>query len=235
MMHSHLAYHWRRSPRAKSLQVHITPWNGIEVVIPRHVSRERARAFVLRHRQWIRDTWQRMREQIVDADLTLPTVLGLRGIGEHWEVRYRSRSGNRARVTARGGTLTVHYDGQDEQAARQALRRWLMERAREHFGSYLPRLCHSTGFSFKKLQIRGQTSRWGSCSSSGTLSLNYKLLFLEPELVRYLVIHELAHTKHLDHSPRFWKLVEEFEPKCRELDQELGESWRDVPAWVEIA
>ncbi|HEX7965132.1 MAG TPA: SprT family zinc-dependent metalloprotease [Gammaproteobacteria bacterium] len=235
MMQSHLAYHWRRSPRAKSLQVHITPWNGIEVVIPRHVSRERARAFVLRHRQWIRDTWQRMREQIVDADLTLPTVLELRGIDEHWEVRYRSRGGNRARVTARGGVLTVHYDGHDERAARQALRRWLMERARGHFGSYLPRLCHSTGFSFKKLQIRGQTSRWGSCSSSGTLSLNYKLLFLEPELVRYLVIHELAHTKHLDHSPRFWKLVEEFEPRCRELDQELGESWRDVPAWVEIA
>ena len=65
MMYSHIAYHWRRSPRAKSLQVHITPWNGIEVVIPRHVSRERARAFVAKHRQWIRDTWERMREQIL--------------------------------------------------------------------------------------------------------------------------------------------------------------------------
>ena len=126
MMHAHLAYHWRRSPRAKSLQVHITPWNGIEVVIPRHVSRERARAFVAHHRQWIRDTWQRMREQIADADLTLPKSLELRGVGEHWEVHYRSRKGGRARVTATGRTLTVHYDGHDERAARQALRRWLM-------------------------------------------------------------------------------------------------------------
>jgi hypothetical protein len=234
MMHSHLAYHWRRSPRAKSLQVHITPWNGIEVVIPRHVSRERARDFVAKHRQWIRDTWQRMREQIVDADLTLPTQIKLAATGEHWNVHYRHRAGSRARVTASGQTLIVHHAGHDERTARQALRRWLVEQARAYFSSYLPRISHSTGLHFKRLQIRGQTSRWGSCSSSGTLSLNYKLLFLEPELVRYLVIHELSHTKHLDHSARFWKLVEEFEPRCRELDQELGESWRDVPAWVEI-
>src|SRR5690242_14191848 len=234
MMYSHIAYHWRRSPRAKSLQVHITPWNGIEVVIPRHVSRERARAFVAKHRQWIRDTWQRMREQIVDADLTLPAQLELRAAGEHWEVRYRSREGSRARVTARGRTLTVHYDGHSERAARQALRRRLVEEARRYFSAYLPRLSHSTGLYTKRLQIRGQTSRWGSCSSSGTLSLNYKLLFLEPELVRYLVIHELSHTKYLDHSARFWKLVEEFEPDYKALDQELGESWRDVPAWLEM-
>jgi predicted metal-dependent hydrolase len=133
MMNAHLAYHWRRSPRAKSLQVHITPWNGIEVVIPRHVSRERARAFVAHHRQWIRDTWQRMREQIADADLTLPTAMELRGIGEHWEVRYRKGAGSRARVTSIGHVLTVHYDGHDEKSARQALRRWLVGRTREYF------------------------------------------------------------------------------------------------------
>ena len=233
-MNGSLAYHWRRSPRAKSLQLRITPWQGIEVVIPRHVSRLRARAFVARHRQWIHDTWNRMREQIVDADLTLPKALEMRGIDEHWEVRYRNRKGSRARVTAKGKTLTVHYDGHDERAARQALRRWLTERAREYFSDYVPQLCRATGFSYKQLQIRGQSSRWGSCSSRKTLSLNYKLLFLEPELVRYLIIHELSHTRHLDHSARFWKLVEEFEPDYKALDQELGESWRDVPAWLEM-
>jgi hypothetical protein len=233
-MNGSVAYHWRRSPRAKSLQVRITPWQGVEIVIPRHVSRERARAFVAHHRQWIRDTWTRMREQMVDADLTLPASFTMRAINEHWDVRYLTRNGGRARVTASGSTLTVHYDRHDERAARQALRRWLVERARVYFSEYLPHICRATSFSFKKLQIRGQTSRWGSCSSNKTLSLNYKLLFLEPELVRYLIIHELAHTRQLDHSARFWKLVEEFEPQCRELDQELGESWRDVPAWVEM-
>jgi len=233
-MQGSLAYHWRRSPRAKSLQVRITPWQGIEVVIPRHVSRERARAFVLRHRQWIRDTWKRMREQMMDADLTLPRTIEMRAIDERWEVLYRTRTGTHARVTAVGSALTVHYDGRNEKAARLALRRWLMEHAREYFTEYVAQLCRTTGFSYKRLQIRGQSSRWGSCSSRKTLSLNYKLLFLEPELVRYLIIHELSHTRHLDHSARFWKLVEEFEPDYKTLDQELGESWRDVPAWVEM-
>jgi len=233
-MSDSVAYHWRRSPRAKSLQVRITPWQGVEIVVPRHVSRERARAFVARHRQWIRNTWTRMREQMVDADLTLPRNFELRALGEHWNVHYRTRNGALTRVTAGDSTLTVHHDGRSERRVREALRRWLIERARGYFTEYLPHICTATGFSFKKLQIRGQTSRWGSCSSRKTLSLNYKLLFLEPELVRYLVIHELAHTRQLDHSPRFWRLVEEFEPRCRELDEELGESWRDVPAWVEI-
>jgi predicted metal-dependent hydrolase len=84
------------------------------------------------------------------------------------------------------------------------------------------------------MQIRGQSGRWGSCSSNKTLSLNYKLLFLEPELVRYLIIHELAHTRHMNHSARFWRTVGEFEPRYKELDQEIGESWRDVPAWLEM-
>lgn len=233
-MHGSLAYHWRRSPRAKSLQVRITPWQGIEVVIPRNVSRERARAFVAKHRQWIRDTWTRMREQVVDADLTLPRTIELRGIPERWEVGCRRRTGKQARVTASGNMLTVHFDGQHERAARDALRRWLTERAREYFSVYVPQLCNATGLGYKHIQVRGQSSRWGSCSSNLTLSLNYKLLFLEPELVRYLIIHELSHTRYLDHSARFWKLVEEFEPDYRALDKELGESWRDVPAWVEI-
>jgi predicted metal-dependent hydrolase len=233
-MNGSLAYHWRRSPRAKSLQVKITPWQGIEVVIPRNVSRARARAFVARHRQWIRNTWERMQEQVVDADRTLPEVLELRAMAEHWQVRYRTRAGSHARVTTDGTLLTIHYDGQDERAARAALRRWLTERARGYFRSYATELSDETGFLYKRMQIRGQSGRWGSCSSNKTLSLNYKLLFLEPELVRYLIIHELAHTRHMNHSARFWRTVGEFEPRYKELDQEIGESWRDVPAWLEM-
>lgn len=229
-----LAYRWRRSPRAKALQVRITPWQGIEVVIPRHVSRERARAFVARHRQWIHNTWQRMHEQVRDADLSLPAVLDMPATGEHWQVRYRGRQGGRARVVEADRSLAVHYDGRDERAARDALRLWLKRHARDYFSGYLPPLCDATDLHFKRLQIRGQSGRWGSCSSNKTLSLNYKLLFLEPELVRYLVIHELSHLRYLDHSPRFWQLVERFEPRCRELDAELGECWRDVPAWIEM-
>jgi len=80
--------------------------------------------------------------------------------------------------------------------------------------------------------IRCQRTRWGSCSTRGTVSLNCSLLFLPPEVVRYLFIHELAHTEHMNHSASFWRLVEKLEPEYRRLDRELLAGWRTVPAWV---
>jgi len=228
-----MSYHWRRSPRAKQLQVRITPWQGIEVVIPTRTSKQRVRSFLTRQRKWIRATWERMQSQIVDADRRLPDSLALRAIGEHWQVLYRRRSGTRVRIVSRGRTLIVHHPGEDESDCRVALRTWLARRARECLGAKALHMSAATGNRYRRLQIRGQKSRWGSCSSSGTLSLNYKLLFLEPELVHYLLVHELSHTRVLDHSPRFWRLVAQYEPRWRELDAELGEAWRDVPAWVE--
>jgi predicted metal-dependent hydrolase len=228
------SYRWRRSARAKQLQVRITPWQGVEVVIPTHTSKERVRAFLARQRQWIRNTWSEMRAQVADADRELPGELNLRALGEHWQVHYRKRAGARVSISCVGRSLTVRHAGADDAACREALRRWLARWARKRLGPEAERMSAHMEAHYRRLQIRGQTSRWGSCSSNGTLSLNYKLLFLEPQLVRYLLVHELAHTRVLSHAPRFWKLVASYEPRWRELDRQLGEAWRDVPAWVEL-
>ena len=227
-------YRWRRSTRAKQLQVRITPWQGVEVVIPTHTSKDRVRAFLARQRQWIRSTWSEMQSQLTDADQELPRELDLRALGEHWQVRYHKGTAAGVRIYAMGHSLTVQHIGADDSRCRAALRRWLTRRARACLEPQALRLCALMQARYRRLQIRGQSSRWGSCSSNGTLSLNYKLLFLEPRLVRYLLVHELAHTRVLSHAPRFWKLVARYEPRWRELDRELGEAWRDVPAWVEL-
>ena len=83
-----------------------------------------------------------------------------------------------------------------------------------------------------RVALRCQRTRWGSCSTRGTVSLNCSLLFLRPEVVRYLFVHELAHTRHMNHSASFWRLVELLEPEYRSLDRELLAGWRTVPAWV---
>ena len=100
-MSDFMAYRWRRSPRAKQLQVRITPWQGIEVVIPTRTSKQSVRSFLSRQRQWIRDTWLRMQSQIADADRSLPEELGLRAIGQHWQVHYRCSAGARVHVVTR--------------------------------------------------------------------------------------------------------------------------------------
>jgi hypothetical protein len=65
------------------------------------------------------------------------------------------------------------------------------------------------------------------------ISLNCKLLFLAPELVRHVLVHELCHTVELNHSPRFWALVQRFEPDARTLRRRMRDAWRDVPVWAE--
>ncbi len=75
--------------------------------------------------------------------------------------------------------------------------------------------------SYKKITIRNQKSRWGSCSHNGNMSFNYKIVFLQPELQDYIIIHELCHIKELNHSKNFWNLVGEKIPNYRELRKKL--------------
>jgi predicted metal-dependent hydrolase len=93
-------------------------------------------------------------------------------------------------------------------------------------------LAAATGVRYAKVAIRRQRSRWGSCSVRGTISLNLCLLFQRPEVVDYLVIHELMHVKHMNHSPRFWAAVEANCADWRALDRELLGGWRTVPRWI---
>jgi predicted metal-dependent hydrolase len=115
---------------------------------------------------------------------------------------------------------------------RAALRRWLAGRAQLAFAGPLSRLATEMGAGYQRLQIRRQRTRWGSCSTRGTISLNCCLLFQRPEVVRYLMVHELAHVAHMNHSARFWRQVGCFEPRWRELDRELVQGWQRVPRWA---
>ena len=91
---------------------------------------------------------------------------------------------------------------------RAALRAWLMRAAHDRLAPRVAALAAATGVSYGQVSIRRQRSRWGSCSARGTISLNCCLLFQRPEVVDYLIVHELMHVKHMNHSARFWQAVE---------------------------
>ncbi len=136
------------------------------------------------------------------------------------------------RFRRHGGLVVLSGATSDETRCVAALKRWLAAVAKEEFEPWLSTLSARTGNGFRRMQVRGQKTCWGSHSSTGTVSINYCLLFLEPALVRYLMIHELCHARHMNHSRRFWRTVAMHEPDYERLDRELGESWPKIPAWL---
>lgn len=128
--------------------------------------------------------------------------------------------------------LRVHAPAVTDRHVSQALVPWLTRLARHELSHRLRPLATEVGIDYSRMTVRRQRTRWGSCSTRGTISLNVCLLFQRPEVVRYLMLHELCHRRHMNHSKRFWSLVAAFEPGWKPLDVELLQGWRHVPAWV---
>lgn len=110
--------------------------------------------------------------------------------------------------------------------------RWLTAQSQLYLEPWLKKLSHDSGLKYQNLAFRGQKTLWGSCSNKKNINLNYKLLFLPARLARYVLVHELCHTVHLDHSQRFWSLVARYEPDYRRLKKELRQAECYLPEWM---
>ncbi len=140
---------------------------------------------------------------------------------------------HRIRVEESGEyTLSVKGNLRDPYLTALALRKWLGDKAREHLVPWLDDLSDELKLPYSKVLVKGQRTRWGSCSPQKTISINRNLLFLPPSLVRYVLIHELVHTIQLDHSPKFWELVSTLMSNSKELNRESKNAWAHVPPWA---
>jgi predicted metal-dependent hydrolase len=197
-----LDYTVRRSPRARRVRVAVSPERGVEVVLPRRARARDAEAAVVELRPWID---RRLRE--IEA---ARAVVAARGdavpyLGSH--LRLVAQPGRR-RAHRRGDALLVP----DGDAAGAAVERWYRRMARAEVGPRLDAAVAALGVGYRTLTIRDQRTRWGSCSSTGAMSFNWRLLLAPEEVLDYVVWHEACHLLVLDHSPRFWALLERHVP-----------------------
>ena len=112
------------------------------------------------------------------------------------------------------------------------LRTWLKTYAKNHLPKMLAKVAKDMGLSYQSVTIRLQKTRWGSCSHKQSIALNAKLLLLPKEVVHYVLVHELAHLVHMNHSPQFWQYVAHFVPDYREQRQALRALSSALPAWL---
>jgi predicted metal-dependent hydrolase len=202
-----LPYRIRRSDRASRVRVSVDATGAVEVVLPRRSPASAAPAAIAELRPWI-------------------------------ERRLRDASAVRAAVAARGETLPylgtqlalapepgrtrVHRAGErllvpgDAERAPAAIERWYRRAAAREIAPRLDAAARALGTTYATLSIRGQRTRWGSCSARGAMSFNWRLLLAPEPVLDYVVWHEACHLRVMDHSPRFWALVRRHCPEFEE-------------------
>jgi predicted metal-dependent hydrolase len=231
-------YRIRESCRARHVSIKVHLNGDIEVVIPPGFDPIQVPDILHKRRSWL---WQTVR-QVEHKTATLaeahfeakPSQMALKSCDQTWAVLYTASRGQRLTLT-QPSPLTLHMRGEvdNDAACADLLRQWLTRKARAEFAPWLRELSFEVGLPFHKVSIRGQKTRWASCSNQKDISLNYKLLFLPPELVHYVFVHELCHTVHMNHSKVFWRLVGEKQADYQRHRDHIRDGWRYVPRWVE--
>jgi predicted metal-dependent hydrolase len=227
---NNLQWSLRVSRRARYARLRIMPFGGLEVVIPYRFPRHEVAGLVAQHADWARA--QLARQAALRDAIQLPSALSLAFDDSLTPIHYAGAAPPaQGELFAPSDGAVIEIQAQDQRAIIAALRQWIRKRAHRLLPPLLAQVSRQTGLSYQGISIRSQKTRWGSCSSRGNISLNDQLLFLPPDAVEYLMIHELCHTRHLNHSAAYWALVQTHCADYRRHEKRLSDSRSLVPDW----
>ena len=210
----------KRSAKARSITIRLTPNGQLCASAPRYTPLFLIRCSIATHRTALRQLLRRHAPHIYrDGDK----------IGKHHSIAIiRTQMVAQPTVCIARQKLLVSLPPEhtiDEPAVQCAIRREVATILRREAKAYLPQRLHElaacTNSTYQRIRFSHASTRWGSCSSTGTISLNIALMKLPDELIDYVLIHELCHTHHMNHSSAFWGLVEQYDPHYRLHRQQL--------------
>lgn len=228
----------RISARARGIVLRLTPDRGLEVVAPPGVGPGLLLQAVDTRHEWIAAMADRLAAEGGIAgqrpDVPRPDRLVLTAFERQWRLSYLAKDRPGCAVAPRGpGELVVTGAVADTAAVAWALAGFCRAQAGGLLRTALATASRVSGLAYAGITIRAQRTRWGSCTAAGRISLNYTIAFLPWELCRLVLLHELCHTVELNHSSRFWALLDRHVPGCKELDARLNVARHYLPLWLE--
>jgi predicted metal-dependent hydrolase len=204
----------RRSARASQIRVRVAPDGTLRASVPLY-----APVFLLK--RMIKSSRTELRSMLAQAQPNEAYLDGMR-VGKSHSIKITPISNGPFKVTRHKQHIIVALPPSktiNDTDVSRAVRDSVISALRLEAKSYLPKrmsyVSNKLGLRYEKIRFSHASGRWGSCSSKGTISLNIALMKLPFELIDYVIIHELSHTKHMNHSPEFWKLVETADPEYR--------------------
>ena len=210
-----------RSRRVKRMYLQFDSPSYVTLKLPVRYSEKRGLSFIREHGDWICRTLEAQpRLQHLHPYLVLhPRV----SIGGYWHALEMQFQRGPCGYVLNSGERTVMIGINPGSSAEPQLREILRSIAREHLPPRVGRLAEKVGVKYHGVTIRDQRSRWGSCSETGGISLNWRLVLVSPRLQDHVLLHELAHIRHFDHSRRFHTFLEQIDPRSAEHARKLNQ------------
>lgn len=211
-----------RTKRARYMRLRLNYRNQAAVTAPSHCSDREALRFVEKHHQWLEQQLARVPKvyKIHPWLLERPYVSAY---GERYKVYIKRTSGMRSGYLMEKEKREIVFRVPEARGnVDPDLQKLMKSFARDVIANRLKYHAQRLGLMFNKLGVRDQVSRWGSCSSKGNISLNWRLALIAPELQDYVLLHELAHLSEMNHSDRFWKLLISYDPNRVAHEMELN-------------
>lgn len=222
------------SSRAKYVRLQVCKRRGLRLIVPLGFNVNQVLFILEKHKLWIEKKWIAIKTLTKEQkNAPLPRSIHFKAINETWKIQYRSSDYAFIRLHSEKHTLTLTGNVKNKRLVKHALQKWLKQYAEVVLPPLLETISKETRLHYRSLTIRNARSRWGSCSNEKKISLNAKLLFLTPRLVHHVLLHELCHTVHLNHSKKFWDLLTNFDAQTERYKKELLQASHFVPGWFE--
>lgn len=223
-------YVLRKHRLTKRVKLVASKRHGLVVSVPYRYSVRKIPALLEEHKNWIIKHISQL--QHAKQALVLPREISLRGGQEKWLISYQAISSKPQIIIRPGQSIVVIGQLPTTEHGFRLLSKWLKAYAQTQLIHELETISNEIQLKYTKVMVRNQVARWGSCNNKKELSLNFKLIFLPPVLLRHIIIHELCHTIHLNHSPAFWALVALFDPYYEAHRKALRQADHYIPPWV---
>lgn len=224
-------YAIRKTRRKKTVAIQVQPDSTVIVLTPQLIETEKIKRIVLKRAKWIiekQEKLKKLKKSIPQKDFVSGESFPF--LGRQYRLKViRSTNGHEKNCGIHNGRLLIYIknnlkDKATAKIVRNKLIEWYTEQAKEKINERIQKYSNSIGRYPKKIIIKNQEKRWGSCSHSGTLRLNWKIVMMPMSVFDYIIVHELCHLIYPNHSKNFWHTVESFIPNYKKHRTWLKES-----------